>query len=199
MMRRFLQGAVLSGVSLLAFGCDDPIQTGPAPTAPLATVDPNAATPAEGTTPEGEGEDSVLRNYQDEDFLESPGNRDPFRNYAVTFRARNDDRPVRENVIMPNVPVDSMRLSAIITGTAIPRAMLVDPEGVGHTVRRGDYVGRPEVVQTAGETQMPVTLNWRVERIRDNEVVISRDDPTAADRPPLTRVIPLYDETEERP
>lgn len=74
--------------------------------------------------------------------------------------------------------------------------MLVDPLGVGHVVERGDYIGRPEVVQAGtGAEGMPVTLNWRVDRIRPNEVVLTREDPTAPDRTPLARVIPLHDET----
>ena len=44
---------------------------------------------------------------------------------------------------------------------------------------------------------MAVTLNWRVDRIRPNEVVLTREDPTAPNRPPLTRIIPLHTEDED--
>jgi len=40
---------------------------------------------------------------------------------------------------------------------------------------------------------MPVTLNWRVDRIRPGSVVLTREDPTAPDKPPLTRVLPLHE------
>jgi type IV pilus assembly protein PilP len=90
-----------------------------------------------------------------------------------------------------------MRLVAIISGVAQPRAMLLDPTGVGHVVKRGDYLGRPEVLQTGGAESMPVTLNWRVARIRAGELVLTREDPTAPDRPPLTRSLPLYEEGED--
>ncbi|MCA9601050.1 MAG: hypothetical protein KC417_03435, partial [Myxococcales bacterium] len=39
-------------------------------------------------------------------------------------------------------------------------------------------------------------LNWRVDRIRPTEVVLAREDPTAPNRPAITRVIPLYDPSE---
>ena len=54
--------------------------------------------------------------------------------------------------------------------------MLVDPAGVGHVVERGDYLGRPKVIQATGSVSM--TLNWRVDRIRENEVVLTQQDPT---------------------
>lgn len=92
---------------------------------------------------------------------------------------------------MATTSVDEMKLIAIVTGTP-DRAMFTDPHGVGYVVRRGDYIGRAEIVQTGGEEGMGVTLNWRVDRIRTNEVVLSREDPTAPDRPALTRVLPLH-------
>jgi hypothetical protein len=83
-------------------------------------------------------------------------------------------------------------LIAIISGIEQPRAMLVDERGVGHVTTRGDFVGVAEVVQTGGAENLPVALNWRVDRIRDNEVVLAREDPTGPNRPPLTQVIPLH-------
>jgi type IV pilus assembly protein PilP len=42
-----------------------------------------------------------------------------------------------------------------------------------------------------------VQLNWRVERIRDGSVILSREDPTAPNRPPLMREVPLHDPSED--
>ena len=103
---------------------------------------------------------------------------------------------MQRRVLMPNTAVDQMRLIAIISGLPQPRAMLTDPAGVGHVVKRGDYIGRAEVIQAGGAEGMPVTLNWRVDRIRSDEVVLTREDPTAPNKPPLTRVLPLYEEGE---
>lgn len=131
--------------------------------------------------------------YTDEDFVElDVQNRDPFRSYAQAFKTQAA-APAQRRVLMPNTSLDEMRLIAIVTGIATPRAMLTDTTQVGHVVRRGDYVGRPEVVQTGGSEGMPVTLNWRVDRIRPGSVVLTREDPTSPDKPPLTRVMPLHE------
>ncbi|MFZ1866729.1 MAG: pilus assembly protein PilP [Polyangiales bacterium] len=131
--------------------------------------------------------------YTDEDFVELDiQNRDPFRSYATAFKAQAA-APAQRRVLMPSTSLDEMKLIAIVTGIATPRAMLTDTAQVGHVVRRGDYIGRPEVVQTGGSEGMPVTLNWRVDRIRPGSVVLTREDPTSPDKPPLTRVMPLHE------
>ena len=131
--------------------------------------------------------------YTDEDFAELDiQNRDPFRSYAKAFKAQAAS-PAQRRVLLPGTSLDEMSLIAIVTGITTPRAMLTDTSKVGHVIRRGDYIGRPEVVQTGGSEGMPVTLNWRVDRIRPGSVVLTREDPTAPDKPPLTRVMPLHE------
>ncbi len=218
-MRRFaLLMLVLSlglGVTLVA--CEDPAPVGapaapppPAPGAaqPEATTagDPGQAQPGDPGSPGPDAGVPVV-SYEEEDFLEGDTRRDPFRNYAAMFKQRPVADAQRE-VIMGATPVEDMRLIAIISGVAQPRAMLLDANGVGFVVKRGDYVGRPEVVSTgSGSDAVPVTLNWRVDRIRgperarpgvparSSEVVLTREDPSAPGLPPLTRVIPLEVET----
>ncbi len=129
--------------------------------------------------------------YGDDDFVESERNRDPFRSYKTLFKAEAPQAPQRK-VIMPTTAIEEMTLIAIISGVPKPKAMLKDPLGVGHIVERGMYLGRAQVVQASENVSM--TLNWRVDRIRSNEVVLTREDPTDPDRPPLTRVIPLREE-----
>lgn len=131
--------------------------------------------------------------YTDDDFSELDiQNRDPFRSYAKAFQAQSAS-PSQRRVLLPSTSLDEMNLIAIVTGIATPRAMLTDTAKVGHVIRRGDYIGRPEVVQTGGSEGMPVTLNWRVDRIRPGSVVLTREDPSAPDKPPLTRVMPLHE------
>jgi len=131
--------------------------------------------------------------FTDEDFAELDiQNRDPFRSYAKAFQAQSA-APAQRRVLLPSTSLDEMNLIAIVTGISTPRAMLTDTAKVGHVIRRGDYIGRPEVVQTGGSEGMPVTLNWRVDRIRPGSVVLTREDPTAPDKPPLTRVMPLHE------
>ncbi len=137
--------------------------------------------------------DSAPVAYTDEDFSELDiQKRDPFRSFARAFKAQAA-APAQRRVLLPSTSLDEMKLIAIVTGIATPRAMLTDTAQVGHVIRRGDYIGRPEVVQTGGSEGMPVTLNWRVDRIRPSSVVLTREDPTSPDKPPLTRVMPLHE------
>ena len=137
--------------------------------------------------------DSGPTVYTDDDFSELDiQNRDPFRSFARAFKAQAA-APAQRRVLLPSTSLDEMKLIAIVTGIATPRAMLTDTAQVGHVIRRGDYIGRPEVVQTGGSEGMPVTLNWRVDRIRPGSVVLTREDPTSPDKPPLTRVMPLHE------
>jgi type IV pilus assembly protein PilP len=137
-------------------------------------------------------------SFKDEDFVESERNRDPFRSYAASFRTRGPEASLesQRSVIMPNTGVEEMKLIAIISGLARPKAMLIDAAGVGYVVQRGDYIGRPQVFQTTGS--VAVTLNWRVDRIRDTEVVLTRQDPSDPSRTPLSRIISMRDEIAAR-
>ncbi len=172
---------------LAVVGCDEAKQSGPA----AGPVAPTAAKPAASVVATG-AVDTAVTPLQDSDFVESEGNRDPFRSYADAFRGRGPTVAQR-SVLMPNTPIEAMRLIAIITGVEQPRAMLVDEKGVGHVTSRGDFVGRAEVVQSGGAENLAITINWRIDRIRSTEVVLARDDPTGPNRPPLTRVIPLHE------
>jgi type IV pilus assembly protein PilP len=172
---------VLCG-GLLAACEDTAVQLGPPPAPTLA-----AGGAAGGPVAEVAAEPEKI-TFRDDDFVESERNRDPFRSYSRMFSVKPPETAQR-NVAMPNTPIEEMRLIGIVTGTARPRAMLVDPSGVGHVVERGVYIGRPQVVQATENVQM--MLHWRVDRIRENEVVLTREDPTDPSRPPLTRVVPL--------
>jgi type IV pilus assembly protein PilP len=134
----------------------------------------------------GKSAESV--KYTDEDFVESDNNRDPFRAYTTLFKVEAPQAPQRQ-VAMSNTAIEEMRLIAIVSGTPTPKAMLVDTLGVGHVVERGMFIGKPQVVRASENVLL--TLNWRVDRIRPNEVVLTREDPTDPNRPPLTRVIPM--------
>jgi type IV pilus assembly protein PilP len=182
---------------VLVLGCEsETITVGTHATTPPTAVTRPAPAPAPiaAETPDAGPAALVL---EDRDFVEAETNRDPFRSYADSFAARPTSDPVQIDIIMEDTPVDDIGLIAIISGVANPSAMLTDTAGVGHTVHRGDHVARPEVV-TAGEDEgIAVTLVWRVDRIRAGEVVLTREDPTAPDRPPLTRVLDLHEGEDE--
>jgi type IV pilus assembly protein PilP len=186
-----LAGGLL--LMLALSGCDDePIRVGRGRTPAPVGATPEPASDGDA----GVDSRATLRQYRDEDFVEADTNRDPFRNYAASFQAvaTAAGPTTTRTVRLPDTSIEEMRLIAIVSGVADPRAMIVDREGAGHTVRRGEYIGRPEIVQAGGIEELPVTLNWRVDRIRPNEVVLTREDPTAPNRPPLTRVLPLRED-----
>ncbi len=129
------------------------------------------------------------------ELAESDKSRDPFRSYAQVFadEARKGVRSQRE-VVLDQFSLDELKLIGIVRSGGVSVAMLVDPTGKGHTVRRGQFVGRPEVVQGAGQGGTPYEINWRVDRIRDGDVVFVREDPRNPDVPTATKVIPLRPE-----
>lgn len=185
--------AVILALTATACGDDPPADTSGGRTRGMGGASQAAAPAAPAATagPAAEGAPVVAHEalvFKDEDFAESVSNRDPFRSYTTLFKAELPDG-VQRRVYMPTTSVEEMRLIAIVTGVPKPKAMLVDPGGVGHVVERGDYVGRPKVIQASGNVAM--TLNWRVDRIRDNEVVLSQEDATDPTRIAMTKIIPL--------
>lgn len=133
-------------------------------------------------------------DFQESSFAESERSRDPFRSYADMFaeQAKSRVRSQRQ-VVLDQYSVQELRLIGIVTRAYPARAMLVDPTGKGHVVKRGQFVGRAEIVQ-GGATGAEYEINWRVDRIRDGDIVLVREDPTNPDVPSATKVIPLRPE-----
>lgn len=125
------------------------------------------------------------------DFNEGARSRDPFQSFASDFaeEAKKRVRSQRE-VILDQYTLDELKLTGIVTRITPARAMLVDPTGKGHVVHGGQFVGKAEVVQ-GGAGSADYEINWRVDRVRDNDVVLVREDPANPDVPSATRVIPL--------
>lgn len=125
------------------------------------------------------------------DFNDSARTRDPFLSYAREFaeEAKKRVRSQRE-VVLDQYALDELKLAGLVTGIRPARAMLIDPTRKGHVVHEGQFVGRAEVVQ-GGATGADYEINWRVDRIRDSDIVLVREDPANPDVPSATRVIPL--------
>lgn len=202
-LRRAMCAAALTlTTSGMLLGCGGETITvgGTQPPAPAAPSTPTAPSAPSAPAPEEEVAAAASTmptapTYRDEDFVEADTNRDPFRNFASLFVPRTNVGPTRvqRRVVMDSTAVDEMRLIAIISGVANPSAMLLDRTGTGYTVHRGDYVGRVEYVSTGGADSVPISLNWRIERISPGEVVLSREDPASPNEVALTRVLPLHD------
>jgi len=138
--------------------------------------------------------------FREEDFSETDHGRDPFRSFAKLFSEQGKTRvKSQRQVMLDRFAIDELRLIGLVTRTDTPRAMLVDPSGRGWVVTKGQFIGRAEVVHAGGPGGVDYELNWRVERIREGDLVLVREDPAHSDVPPATRVIALRTaETEEK-
>ena len=170
---------------LSLFGCEDKVVVGTAPpTSRNRGTEDAEAVEAETRPP--------AVDFQETAFVESERSRDPFRSYARMFvdEARGEVTSQRE-VILEQYSIDELRLVALIQRAQPARAMLIDPTGLGHVVTRGQYLGRASVVQPTGGVGAAYEVNWRVDRIRDGDLVLVRDDPSNPEVPSATRVVPL--------
>ena len=165
-----------------------------------------AATPAPSAAPAppptASAPSSLPRmEFAENDFVESDRNRDPFRSYAAMFAPEQNKRVAQTDrqIILPQYSLDELRLVAIVTGGDYPRAMVLDPGGKGWVLKRGDWVGRPDVVHVGGANGADYQINWRVEKVRDGDIVFTREDPAQPGIPPATRVIALRPENENNP
>jgi type IV pilus assembly protein PilP len=152
----------------------------------------SAAQKADGKAKAGDAPPVV--EFQETDFSESERSRDPFRSFAKSFaeEARTRVKSQRE-VVLDQYSIDELKLVGIVTRIQPERALLIDPTGKGHIITRGQFVGRAEIVQ-GGSSGADYEINWRVERIRDSDIVLVRDDPTNPDVPSATRIVALRPE-----
>jgi type IV pilus assembly protein PilP len=184
-------------VLLLLAGCGDdkPATTAATPTgsgAPSAAAAPPAKAPppvAKDVAP------APKLEIVEAELSESERSRDPFRSFLSIFKeeSKGTARSQRE-VVLSQFAIDELKLIGIVTRVEPAKAMLVDPGGTGHVVQRGQFVGKADIVQAAGRTGASYEINWRVDRIRDGDIVLIREDPSNPDVPSATRVIPLRPE-----
>lgn len=159
--------------------------------APSAAPDAGAAAPVLPPMPRME--------FAENDFAESDRNRDPFRTYVSVMGPEvKKIAHVQKEVILPQFSLDELKLVAIVTGGEYPRAMVVDPSGKGWVIKRGDWVGRPEIVHIGGANGTDYQINWRVNKVRDGDIVFTREDPAQPGIPPASRVIALRADSDQR-
>lgn len=189
---------IVTGFAALAFAAaactpDKALEvanTGSAAAPPPAAVDAGAATAAPSAMPRME--------FAENDFVESDRNRDPFRSFASIMSPEvKKVANVQKDVVLPQYSLDELKLVAIVTGGEYPRAMVVDPSGKGWVIKRGDWVGRPEVVHIGGANGTDYQINWRVNKVRDGDIVFTREDPAQPGIPPASRVIALRADSEQ--
>jgi type IV pilus assembly protein PilP len=201
-----LAGALsLFTIVLTLNGCEDDevIQGG----APPASGTPAAAAPARAGAADAGAEGGYdpaanlppmpLREFQERDFDETDQSRDPFRSYAGVFAAQAKSKILlQRKVLVEQYALEELRLVGIVN-RGPSRALLTDPKGLGWVAKVGDFVGKAELVHSGGPTGADVAVNWRVDRIREGDVVFVREDPSHPEIPPTTRVVALRSPDED--
>ncbi len=201
--------AALLPLFLIA-GCDDDPPPAPPKPAGSASAAPPAAAGASGqptpgaapraagagrggaAVPDPNAVELPERVFTESDFSETDKNRDPFRGFALVFAQQARGKTViQRQVIIDRYALDELKLAGVVTRSET-RALFIDPNNVGWVVRTGDYVGKPEIVRAGGAAGIDISINWRVDRIRDGDVVFVREDPAHPEIAPVTRVIPLF-------
>jgi Tfp pilus assembly protein PilP len=122
----------------------------------------------------------------EQDFAESPTNRDPFRSYMSEFRDQTapQARLVSErNVLLKRYGLDEITLVAVVTGGVRARAMFRDPTGLGVTVVRGNYISKSE---------------GRVKQILPGRVVVEIKESYEGGQKMADRVIQLHGKAKVR-
>jgi len=131
MIRRGLQVSAPLLVLILAAACGSP------PPPPR-----KAAAPPAPAKVEEETKTDVPANI----YVYSPiGKRDPFQNTAAASRSggiAHIDTRGRNKTPLEKWPLDMLKLSLTMTGTASPLAMVEDPDKRGWPVHLGDFVGQ---------------------------------------------------------
>jgi type IV pilus assembly protein PilP len=187
---------LVGGLSLLAACGDDPAPTANSAKAPAKTA-PAKGKPAASSAAAPSASMAPPPKFElvEAEFTETERSRDPFRSFLDIFKEETKGTAKSQRqVVLSQYAIDELKLIGIVTRAEPAKAMLVDPQGVGHVVQRGQFVGKPDIVQAAGRTGASYEINWRVDRVRAGDIVLIREDPANPDVPSATRVIPLRPE-----
>lgn len=170
----------LAAAPLLASCASAPEDVTVGPSAPPVTH----VTEMAASEPSGPG----APTYRSEDFVESPRNRDPFRRFVPEVRP-----PHGVDGVLRSARIDELSVVAVVSGVASPIAMVTTRHGQSHSVQRGDFVGRDEIVTTTGQDGLTYSLRWRVESVSPRGVELACEEPSGSTQ---RRLLALHDDTE---
>jgi type IV pilus assembly protein PilP len=183
--------AILLALPFGVIACEDEAPPAP-PSAPAqpgaeAGADPQAAKSAAAGP--SDLPPLPVADFAERDFQESPANRDPFKNFTEQIDAPlpSETSSDKQEVLVGKYALEELKIVGIVTGT-VARVLVQDPTGLGWVLRVGDFVGREEGVRGGQGTTVPV--HWRLDRIRQNDVVFIRESPDPS-TPATTRVISM--------
>jgi len=195
--------ALLASATLIVAACGDE-----APVNALGSANPGGANAAPKAPAGAKGTPAAapsdlpplpVREFHPRDFDETELSRDPFRTFEDLFRDPPGVGPqIQREVLASKYTLDQLKIIGLVGG-GTARVMMADPSGFGWVIKVGDFVGRPEIVRTGGPSGNEVAVNWRLDRIRTNDAVFLREDPTRPDVPATTRVVTLRTDAELNP
>ncbi len=106
---------------------------------------------------------------KEEWFYNPAGKRDPFSSFLA--RQRGPEELSENTPPLQRWESDRFVLTGVVWNVEMPRALLVDPEGTGHVVHHGTYVGRNwGKVTSISEDGIVVTEEYRM---LDGELVVN--------------------------
>lgn len=141
-MKTFHSMFISGALALTLVGCGDEESSAPAAARPAAAAAPAAEAPAPAPAAEVAAAAAPLYVYS----YSPVAKRDPFRSPIDDVEVKNPE-PGAQPLTACNEPlcqweIDQLRLVAVVTGDANPMAMVEDPMGRGHIVRRNTRMGR---------------------------------------------------------
>ncbi|RAL20951.1 hypothetical protein DL240_14870 [Lujinxingia litoralis] len=135
-------------------------------------------------------------DYQRPDY---PVRRNPFQPDLDVMQPEpaTVDDSVRPLEPLEEFPLSSLNLVAVISETAVPRAMFVDPNGLGHFVKEGDRIGRNSgVVRVIRDNEVEIREGGADEsgavvtvRLRDQQLRVADSGLTPEEREALKRLL----------
>jgi type IV pilus assembly protein PilP len=155
---RICAASLAVALALASCGGGDDDRAAPPPKPPASAGAAKPATPATTgaiapltTAPEPSKEALLAevrkRQLTNEDFAESDANRDPFRSYLSTFGVEKPTNLKQHKIVLEKFALDELKLAGISSGDEVaPRAMFVDPSGMGVFVKRGDHVSKADAL-----------------------------------------------------
>jgi Tfp pilus assembly protein PilP len=145
----------LAVLLMAACGNDAADRAAPPPHPPPPRAAAPAGSPVAALQPGVEQSKEALlqevrkRQLTNDDFKETPTNRDPFRSFLTTFATQVVNVKPQHRILLEKFALEELHLIAIVGGNGTqPKAMFVDPTGTGITVVRGDHVSKADALVT---------------------------------------------------
>jgi len=148
MTRTWWLAALVASMAACGDDAKDRAAPPPRPPPPQSPAAQAAAAAAVPQLPVEASKEALLaevrkRQLTNEDFTESDANRDPFRSYLAKFGPERPPIGKQHKVLLEKFSLDELKLVAIVAGDDVtPRAMFVDPSGMGVLIKRGDHVSK---------------------------------------------------------